>query len=138
MQLLMFFFSSRRRHTICALVTGVQTCALPILLNRARNGGSAGNDDITTYDGKDTLSGGVLADGLTGAIAEITNSARDVGSTAGNDIIRSGDGHDDVAGDALASGPAAQATSTHKAGPDGVEIRRARGGERGGRTGKVT
>src|SRR3546814_8825391 len=24
------FFSSRRRHTRCALVTGVQTCALPI------------------------------------------------------------------------------------------------------------
>src|SRR3546814_7561043 len=28
-----FFFSSRRRHTRCALVTGVQTCALPILDN---------------------------------------------------------------------------------------------------------
>src|SRR3546814_4284698 len=28
--LLLFFFSSRRRHTRCALVTGVQTCALPI------------------------------------------------------------------------------------------------------------
>src|SRR3546814_5265205 len=27
-----FFFSSRRLHTRCALVTGVQTCALPILL----------------------------------------------------------------------------------------------------------
>src|SRR3546814_10018176 len=27
-----FFFSSRRRHTRCALVTGVQTCALPIYL----------------------------------------------------------------------------------------------------------
>src|SRR3546814_11698125 len=27
---LLFFFSSRRRHTGCALVTGVQTCALPI------------------------------------------------------------------------------------------------------------
>src|SRR3546814_17159468 len=27
---IMFFFSSRRRHTRCALVTGVQTCALPI------------------------------------------------------------------------------------------------------------
>src|SRR3546814_17687495 len=27
----LFFFSSRRRHTSCALVTGVQTCALPIL-----------------------------------------------------------------------------------------------------------
>src|SRR3546814_3602255 len=29
-----FFFSSRRRHTRCALVTGVQTCALPILPER--------------------------------------------------------------------------------------------------------
>src|SRR3546814_5240812 len=28
--LMFFFFSSRRRHTRCALVTGVQTCALPI------------------------------------------------------------------------------------------------------------
>ena len=27
-----FFFSSRRRHTRCADVTGVQTCALPILV----------------------------------------------------------------------------------------------------------
>src|SRR3546814_8581308 len=27
---LYFFLSSRRRHTRCALVTGVQTCALPI------------------------------------------------------------------------------------------------------------
>src|SRR3546814_1658227 len=29
----LFFFSSRRRHTRCALVTGVQTCALPICAN---------------------------------------------------------------------------------------------------------
>src|SRR3546814_10080972 len=28
--IMIFFFSSRRRHTRCALVTGVQTCALPI------------------------------------------------------------------------------------------------------------
>src|SRR3546814_1415481 len=28
-----FFVSSRRRHTKCALVTGVQTCALPILIH---------------------------------------------------------------------------------------------------------
>src|SRR3546814_3599771 len=34
MQLRIFFFSSRRRHTRCALVTGVQTCALPILSSR--------------------------------------------------------------------------------------------------------
>src|SRR3546814_3483516 len=30
--MVVFFLSSRRRHTRCALVTGVQTCALPILL----------------------------------------------------------------------------------------------------------
>src|SRR3546814_7118818 len=32
--MLFFFFSSRRRHTRCALVTGVQTCALPICMNK--------------------------------------------------------------------------------------------------------
>src|SRR3546814_8327134 len=32
----MFFYSSRRRHTRCALVTGVQTCALPICLPACR------------------------------------------------------------------------------------------------------
>src|SRR3546814_2624396 len=32
--LYIFFFSSRRRHTRCALVTGVQTCALPICVVR--------------------------------------------------------------------------------------------------------
>src|SRR3546814_10214354 len=32
--MLFFFFSSRRRHTRCALVTGVQTCALPICAGR--------------------------------------------------------------------------------------------------------
>src|SRR3546814_17860245 len=39
-----FFFSSRRRHTRCALVTGVQTCALPIFRSavaRAISSGSA-------------------------------------------------------------------------------------------------
>src|SRR3546814_11324260 len=32
-----FLFSSRRRHTRCALVTGVQTCALPICVYLAAN-----------------------------------------------------------------------------------------------------
>src|SRR3546814_6783793 len=36
-----FFFSSRRRHTRCALVTGVQTCALPIY----RRSGALGPGD---------------------------------------------------------------------------------------------
>src|SRR3546814_1177381 len=31
-----FVFASRRRHTSCALVTGVQTCALPISAKVAR------------------------------------------------------------------------------------------------------
>src|SRR3546814_16657943 len=34
----MCFFSSRRRHTSCALVTGVQTCALPISVIANPNG----------------------------------------------------------------------------------------------------
>src|SRR3546814_6182314 len=34
--MLFFFFSIRRRHTRCALVTGVQTCALPISKRRRR------------------------------------------------------------------------------------------------------
>src|SRR3546814_21094676 len=38
-----FFFSSRRRHTRCALVTGVQTCALPIY--RAATSHAVANDD---------------------------------------------------------------------------------------------
>src|SRR3546814_3392952 len=36
-----FFFSSRRRHTRCALVTGVQTCALPISRPSSRRPGMA-------------------------------------------------------------------------------------------------
>src|SRR3546814_12801365 len=34
-----FFFSSRRRHTRCALVTGVQTCALPIYVTSSFDAG---------------------------------------------------------------------------------------------------
>src|SRR3546814_7533927 len=37
MFLFFFFFSSRRRHTRCALVTGVQTCALPISMERGKH-----------------------------------------------------------------------------------------------------
>src|SRR3546814_14658394 len=38
-----FFFSSRRRHTRCALVTGVQTCALPISEERELPVGEIGD-----------------------------------------------------------------------------------------------
>src|SRR3546814_3454758 len=43
----LFFFSSRRRHTRCALVTGVQTCALPILLTTSVTGSSFTRTDNT-------------------------------------------------------------------------------------------
>src|SRR3546814_4979145 len=61
--LLFFFFSSRRRHTRCALVTGVQTCDLPILeegrwaapLEKAvgqcaRGRGQKGSEQAKRYD----------------------------------------------------------------------------------------
>src|SRR3546814_2152344 len=42
----LFFFSSRRRHTRCALVTGVQTCALPISRASLKEALVAGRDSI--------------------------------------------------------------------------------------------
>src|SRR3546814_5716998 len=46
----MFFFSSRRRHTRCALVTGVQTCALPISSVAMRLGAL---EDVERSEGQD-------------------------------------------------------------------------------------
>src|SRR3546814_5845712 len=42
-----FFYSSERRHTRCALVTGVQTCALPIFLRPARQEYAKGRGGAT-------------------------------------------------------------------------------------------
>src|SRR3546814_4407979 len=47
MGIVWFFFSSRRRHTRCALVTGVQTCALPIYI-----GVTDGPNQISRENGK--------------------------------------------------------------------------------------
>src|SRR3546814_17467895 len=50
-----FFFSSRRRHTRCALVTGVQTCALPICVrhdfqpNPSRTYATIGIEGLAPY-----------------------------------------------------------------------------------------
>src|SRR3546814_3577218 len=55
---LSFFFSSRRRHTSCALVTGVQTCALPIFahllgsLPRREAGGRVAAEDHEQLDAR--------------------------------------------------------------------------------------
>src|SRR3546814_12474374 len=49
-----FFFSSRRRHTRCALVTGVQTCALPIRRRaHPEPGGRAEAGDARLVSGTD-------------------------------------------------------------------------------------
>src|SRR3546814_9587444 len=51
-----FFFSSRRRHTRCALVTGVQTCALPIFdarYEKVREGGVVGSQAVLIAIGID-------------------------------------------------------------------------------------
>src|SRR3546814_11076045 len=45
-----FFFSSRRRHTRCALVTGVQTCALPILVAMEQIAAEADVAKATLYN----------------------------------------------------------------------------------------
>src|SRR3546814_9661123 len=44
---IIFFFSSRRRHTRCALVTGVQTCALPIFVGQLAREGALLDDGVT-------------------------------------------------------------------------------------------
>src|SRR3546814_2317529 len=56
-----FFFSSRRRHTRCALVTGVQTCALPISAVGKGAGGMISRRDL--------IVGGLCAGGMGAASA---------------------------------------------------------------------
>src|SRR3546814_7886925 len=47
---MMFVLSSRRRHTRCALVTGVQTCALPISLNLPQEIGEVIRDVLEKHN----------------------------------------------------------------------------------------
>src|SRR3546814_4565928 len=71
-----FFFSSRRRHTRCALVTGVQTCALPIssrgLMDLAVGHGAAiGFGVLTTENWEQAWKRAAVADGNKGRDAAI-------------------------------------------------------------------
>src|SRR3546814_12169610 len=57
----LFCFTSRRRHTRCSLVTGVQTCALPIvrietLQNALKSRGDDTDDEIVDPDDWDSFS----------------------------------------------------------------------------------
>src|SRR3546814_6918197 len=60
-----FFFSSRRRHTRCALVTGVQTCALPILITT--KSAVAGKTSITYSTNISSKSPTAVPDNITGS-----------------------------------------------------------------------
>src|SRR3546814_3529934 len=51
---MLFCFTSRRRHTRCALVTGVQTCALPIFNSCLSLAVQHDDDDIVTIEGLGT------------------------------------------------------------------------------------
>src|SRR3546814_3651203 len=59
-----FFFSSRRRHTRCALVTGVQTCALPISEAEVSEVGSvlSVGDGIARIHGLDKVQAGEMVE----------------------------------------------------------------------------
>src|SRR3546814_8266496 len=71
---LFFFFSSRRRHTRCALVTGVQTCALPIF---GRTVLTPGNVAYGRTDGG--IAGAVeLGDDATDVVVTIANADGEV------------------------------------------------------------
>src|SRR3546814_10566485 len=75
----MFFFSSRRRHTRCALVTGVQTCALPILIQTHRLDEAAYRGDFDLgFDQKGNNDLLVLT--RPEIIADITRAYLDAGS----------------------------------------------------------
>src|SRR3546814_15874798 len=59
--IMFFFFSSRRRHTRCALVTGVQTCALPI----SACGGQFPDNQFASFEDCKAIGNlGVTTDGI--------------------------------------------------------------------------
>src|SRR3546814_5356638 len=83
--LVLFFFSSRRRHTRCALVTGVQTCALPISEIRAHCDidGARTEGAVQVGPFARLRPGTVLADGVhVGNFVETKNARVGVGSKA--------------------------------------------------------
>src|SRR3546814_8133948 len=80
LNLAFFFFSSRRRHTRCALVTGVQTCALPIsfliaaaVLYIPANVLPIMNTSSLLYNQQNTILGGIRVLWLEGRSEEHTS-----------------------------------------------------------------
>src|SRR3546814_1962571 len=74
--LLYFFYSSRRRHTRCALVTGVQTCALPICPTRDYDAQEKSYAGFLQAGYKFSLSDTISVDGMVGA--RLTRTDREI------------------------------------------------------------
>src|SRR3546814_882716 len=103
-----FFFSSRNRHTSCALVTGVQTCALPILFpeQAAFNQLKRDIDDLTEYAKKAGWSPQELDTAITKARADYYKALPAPAKTPFDDIPEIGS---DGTGIAKEAGEAADA-----------------------------
>src|SRR3546814_6047456 len=78
-----FFFSSRRRHTRCALVTGVQTCALPI--SSARRVPRGGRGDVAGRP--DRTAGCRTGDPTVGGVARIPHGDRSEERRVGKECV---------------------------------------------------
>src|SRR3546814_4205377 len=87
--IVLFFFSSRRRHTRCALVTGVQTCALPISGHRlefrgaqiSSDGGLLVMRELDDVLGLSNLASEALRDSRTGKRSEERRVGKECVST---------------------------------------------------------
>src|SRR3546814_15289902 len=75
-----FFFSSRRRHTRCALVTGVQTCALPIYDVVSEDGWT---EVLSSPESFETVKQALDAAGFKPAQADVTLRPGNVVAVAG-------------------------------------------------------
>src|SRR3546814_12649754 len=76
--LISFFFSSRRRHTSCALVTGVQTCALPISWEEVRDWFHDAGNYVDSIDrAAEELAQGLCGSAPSPAIEAIERRLRD-------------------------------------------------------------
>src|SRR3546814_6647587 len=81
-----FFFSSRRRHTRCALVTGVQTCALPISADHLDGDVSFVGNGFTV-DGRGAIAG-VAIPRLEAGIADFSEADLEVDADAKTDAAK--------------------------------------------------
>src|SRR3546814_1791510 len=113
--MMLFFFSSRRRHTRGALVTGVQTCALPISLNTMIGRAGPGGEVLLLADQGDYNVTGILgitrggAEGQPVVVRGIDSAGNTMGAhftgsrpadwqagdASGNELFKLGTGADD-------------------------------------------